>query len=156
MSVKQCLIYCIIADSLFQVFFGTPQRVKDVAAWEDTIYRLFVATATTKTSPSLLQKARVVSKTLWQVATDFQGHIANHGLVNIYQDTGVDDQSGRLTAPQQDIEFDQVVDSFTATTDLVNEVKIGRNRDHRDLCKFDKADEQFRAVLNALKIGISA
>jgi len=68
----------------------------------------------------------------------------------------VDDQSGRLTAPQQDIEFDQVVDSFTATTDLVNEVKIGRNRDHRDLCKFDKADEQFRAVLNALKIGISA
>lgn len=43
---------------------------------------------------------------------------------------------------------------FSSTTDLLYEVKISRQKSHQDLCKFDKADEEFQAIVNVIKIGI--
>ena len=58
-------------------------------SWENMIYRLFVTSSTCPHAPDL-SRLRLISKTLWQVTTDFHNHTIDHSLVNVFQDVKMD------------------------------------------------------------------
>ena len=49
--------------------------------------------------------------------------------------------------------LEQVVNYFSATTDLICETNIGRRSKHQELCRFTNNDPELYIILKTLKIG---
>jgi hypothetical protein len=85
------LLLCSPALAI-QIFFATPQRAKELASWEDLVFRIFTATTTdSQTSPELLGRIKLMSKTLSKVAFQFSDCTTALGHISIHQDPGMDE-----------------------------------------------------------------
>ncbi|KAI0597425.1 ankyrin repeat-containing domain protein [Biscogniauxia sp. FL1348] len=124
------------------VFFGTPHRPSSASSWEDLLMNiLLVSLGTTpkRLANNMMRRMRSLSSFLEDLSTRFSSIPTRRCIVNVCEQIEKTDQ------------INTVVDSYSATTGQVHEIRISRVSEHNDACKLGNDDPILSIILDSLQ-----
>ena len=137
----------IMKNTIGIIFFGTPHRGADIADYGSILANI-ASSVTNRPTSQLLTNLRANSDALSQLTSNFKHQMPRLKIVSFYETKPIKHLSSLVSVHRDMIDyFDsvliplQVVAKSSALLEVAMEDQIPCDRNHNDLCKFEKRDD---------------